>query len=65
MKELIKHGIKFIVMILAFIYIVSPIDFLPEAIAGPFGFIDDIIVALIAFFLLFTDFEDIKEKLKI
>jgi len=67
MKELIKHGIKFIVMILAFIYIVSPIDFLPEAIAGPFGFIDQInkgenmqykstyerIVDTIAFFYLF------------
>jgi len=55
-KELGKKAIKFIVLILAFIYIVSPIDFLP---LNP---LDDIIVGLLAFFFLFSDF-DILDKL--
>ena len=32
-------------LIAAIAYFISPIDFLPEAILGPFGFADDIIVA--------------------
>lgn len=55
-RELAKDAIKFIVLMIAFIYIVSPIDILP---LNP---IDDIIVGIIAFFIAFSDF-DILEKL--
>ncbi len=37
-------------LFIAMIYLISPIDFIPEAIFGPFGFFDDIgclIVALV------------------
>jgi len=48
-SKFMKKAFKFIVLILAFLYIVSPIDFLP---LNP---LDDIIVALIAFFIVFSD----------
>ena len=48
-SKFIRKAFKFIVLILAFLYIVSPIDFLP---LNP---LDDIIVALIAFFIVFSD----------
>jgi uncharacterized membrane protein YkvA (DUF1232 family) len=40
-------------LVLAGLYIVSPIDFIPEIIAGPFGLVDDaaafaVIIALLA-----------------
>ena len=35
-------------IIAAIIYIVSPIDFFPELILGPIGYIDDVFVGLIA-----------------
>lgn len=52
LKEISKFGkkaMKFVVLLIAFIYIVSPIDILPS---NP---IDDIIVAIIAFLIAFTD----------
>lgn len=55
-REMAKKAIKFIVLIIAFIYIVSPIDLLP------FNPLDDIIAGLIAFFIVFSDF-DIIDKL--
>lgn len=36
----------------AIVYIVSPIDFLPEALTGPVGYIDDLVVAALALDLL-------------
>jgi len=29
-------------------YIVSPVDFIPEALLGPFGLVDDAAIALVA-----------------
>jgi len=55
-REITKKAIKFIVLLIAFIYIVSPIDLLP---LNP---LDDIIAGLIAFFIAFSDF-DILDKL--
>jgi len=55
-REITKKAIKFIVLLIAFIYIVSPIDLLP---LNP---LDDIIAGLIAFFVAFSDF-DILDKL--
>ena len=51
-----KKAVKFIVLLVAFIYIVIPIDLLP---LNP---LDDIIAGLIAFFIAFSDF-DILDKL--
>lgn len=34
------------------IYIISPFDFLPEIIAGPFGLIEDLILALVVLYRL-------------
>ena len=56
LREITKKAIKFIVLLIAFIYIVSPIDLLP---LNP---LDDIIAGLIAFFIAFSDF-DILDKL--
>jgi len=51
MKELMKKAMKLIVLLIALIYIVSPIDLLP------FNPIDDIIVGLIAFLMVFGEFD--------
>ena len=51
-KGLMKKGVKFGILMVAFIYIVSPVDFLP---LNP---LDDILVALIAFFVVFSDVDD-------
>ena len=29
------------------IYVISPIDLLPEAILGPFGLVDDVVIGLV------------------
>ena len=55
-RELTKKAVKFIVLLVAFIYIVIPTDLLP---LNP---LDDIIVGIIAFFITFGDF-DILDKL--
>jgi len=47
-----KKGVKFVILMVAFIYIVSPIDLLP------FNPLDDIVVALIAFAIAFADIGD-------
>ena len=36
-----------IIALLSILYIISPIDILPEAILGPIGLIDDLVVLLI------------------
>lgn len=51
-KGLMKKGTKFIILMVAFIYIVSPIDLLP------FNPLDDIVVAIIAFAIAFSDIGD-------
>jgi uncharacterized membrane protein YkvA (DUF1232 family) len=32
---------------LAFIYLLSPVDLVPEVLLGPFGYLDDVIVLLL------------------
>jgi len=39
MRDVMK---KVLFAVACFFYIVSPIDFMPEALLGPFGFVDDI-----------------------
>lgn len=58
-----KRALKYIVLMLAFIYIASPIDFLPEGLLGIFGLLDDIILMLIAFLTLFIGDDKILEFL--
>lgn len=55
-REIVKNSAKFIVLLIAFIYIVSPIDL------APLNPLDDIIVGIIAFFMTFGGF-DILDKL--
>jgi uncharacterized membrane protein YkvA (DUF1232 family) len=37
------------------VYIISPFDFLPELIAGPFGLIEDLLLALIVLYRLLSN----------
>jgi uncharacterized membrane protein YkvA (DUF1232 family) len=39
------------VLVVALIYLVSPIDLLPESFLGPLGFLDDLLVILIPILL--------------
>tara|TARA_R110002110_G_scaffold313201_4_gene526536 strand:+ start:319 stop:573 length:255 start_codon:yes stop_codon:yes gene_type:complete len=39
---------KIVIIVLCGIYILSPIDFLPEILLGPLGFLDDFIAGLFA-----------------
>jgi uncharacterized membrane protein YkvA (DUF1232 family) len=39
---------KIIIIVLCGIYILSPIDFLPEILMGPLGLVDDFIAGLFA-----------------
>jgi len=55
-SKLVKKAGKFVILMIALIYIVSPIDLLPS---NP---LDDIIVGIIAFMLVFGEF-DLAEKL--
>jgi len=41
-----------LILALLFLYIVSPIDLIPEALLGPFGLIDDLLAGLMGFFIL-------------
>ncbi|MEP7103514.1 MAG: DUF1232 domain-containing protein [Candidatus Dojkabacteria bacterium] len=44
MKKFIKENW---ILILSLIYIISPIDFIPEALLGPIGIIDDLFLILV------------------
>lgn len=44
-----RHPVWFFAI--AFIYILLPIDFFPEAFIGPLGFIDDVLVLLLPLIL--------------
>ena len=43
---LVKAPLKLLVIFFAIIYILSPVDVLPEALLGPIGFIDDLMALL-------------------
>jgi len=45
-----KHPVAF--LIFAALYIISPIDLLPEAVFGPLGAFDDVLMAMIAWAVL-------------
>jgi len=48
-KGIIKAPIKLLIIFFLIIYILSPIDLLPEGILGPFGLIDDLIAVMSIF----------------
>lgn len=52
----ISKNWNIIIALLALLYIVSPVDLLPEALLGPIGLIDDAIVFLIGVAPLFASF---------
>ena len=52
----ISKNWNIIIALLALLYIVSPVDLLPEVILGPIGLIDDAIVFLIGVAPLFASF---------
>lgn len=45
-RSIAKGTIKIIVLVGVILYVLSPIDLLPEAILGPLGLIDDLVVIL-------------------
>ena len=51
---------------LALLYVVSPVDFIPELLLGPFGVVDDIGVAILAleFFIRMAPSDVVKEHLR-
>lgn len=51
------------VIILSLIYILSPIDFIPEILVGPLGLIDDLGVVL--FLILFAFYREYNRRKKI
>lgn len=62
-RRLIKDR-PILVLCLCIVYIISPIDLLPEAFLGPFGLIDDLgalFVAIAAFKRAFCDRADRSE----
>jgi|GEM_PF-6854835 len=55
-KRLIKFAQENFILILSALYIFSPIDFIPEALVGPFGLIDDAVVLVGLLVFLFVKF---------
>lgn len=68
---------KLMILLFIVLYIISPIDFLPEALLGPFGLIDDAVLAMVGFSILGrlrrpiesakakrVTYQDVKKKLK-
>lgn len=49
-------------LILSLIYILSPIDFIPEVLLGPIGIVDDL--TLVVFLLVVKTVQVISEKYK-
>jgi len=46
-KKIIKYGI----LLFAFLYILFPVDLLPEALLGPIGYIDDLVALTLILFI--------------
>lgn len=65
-RQLVGGIVKIIILGVAVLYVISPIDLLPEAVLGPFGFIDDILVVLgVSSFLGFDLLKGLKQKRKV
>ena len=47
--------IRIILICLKLLYIVSPVDLLPEIVFGPIGYIDDVIVFIMVVFLIYRE----------
>ena len=45
---LLDFPVKIIVLLFSALYVISPIDLVPEMVLGPLGFIDDIMVIFVA-----------------
>lgn len=45
-RPIVKGALKLIVLAGVILYVLSPIDLLPEAVLGPIGLIDDLFVIL-------------------
>lgn len=45
-RSIVKGTLKLIVLVGIILYVISPIDLLPEAVLGPIGLIDDLFVIL-------------------
>ena len=41
--------VKVVLVLLCVLYVVSPVDLLPEAVLGPFGLPDDFVAAMVGF----------------
>ncbi len=38
---------RYAIALLCFVYVISPVDLMPELLLGPFGLADDLVVGLI------------------
>jgi uncharacterized membrane protein YkvA (DUF1232 family) len=47
LRKVMQGVLKLIIIMFIIVYIISPIDLLPEAVFGPVGLIDDVIVFVI------------------
>ena len=54
-----KHWITILIVI----YILSPIDFFPEAIFGPFGLTDDAILLLIKLLEMYREHQKVQDSI--
>ncbi|KAL2619999.1 hypothetical protein R1flu_000207 [Riccia fluitans] len=54
----------YVLLIGAALYILSPLDLIPEAIFGVFGYIDDALVMLLAFMFYLSKYDYIKSWTK-
>jgi len=62
-REMFKKIVKWGIVFACLIYIISPIDLLPEALVGPFGFIDDLIAVFIGLAIAFGDATELAGKI--
>ncbi|HNV48645.1 MAG TPA: YkvA family protein [Spirochaetota bacterium] len=51
-----------VVLILAIVYTISPIDLIPEALVGPLGLADDLFLLLIGFLYAWYSYSKLKRQ---
>jgi len=52
LNKCIKGPMSCIIAMILMLYVLSPIDFVPELLLGPIGLIDDVVAVLVAFQVL-------------
>jgi len=62
-REMVKKIVRWGIVFACLIYIISPIDLLPEGVLGPFGFIDDLIAGFVGLSVAFGDAKSIADKI--